>query len=223
MIETILSSSNGVTLLGGGTVDADILAQTLKRAPKLVAADGAADTALNLGHVPDAVIGDFDSVSEAARARLPREILHHIAEQNSTDFEKCLSRVEAPIIFGVGFMGARIDHELAVYNSLVRNPHKCCIIVGKTDICVHAPRHLVLELEIGTRVSLFPFKPVTGTSTGLRWPIDDIPFAGGGLIGTSNEASATRVELAFHGDGMLLILPSEVLPNLLDALKLDPA
>ena len=218
MTDIILSRSDGVTLLGGGEVNAATLEQALKLAPHLVAADGAAATALEFDHMPEAVIGDFDSLPNRVRQKMPAEILHHIAEQDSTDFEKCLSRVEAPLVLGVGFMGERIDHELSVYNTLVRYPEKPCIIVGDIDICVHAPRRLRLELDIGTRVSLFPLSPVTGTSQGLLWPIDNIVFTPGGRIGTSNEASAKIVEMAFYDDGMLLILPRRALPNLLDAL-----
>lgn len=219
MTKYVLSSPNGVTLLGGGKVSTLTLEQALICAPHLVAADGAAATALELGHMPEAVIGDFDSLPNRIRAQMPSEILHHVPEQDSTDFEKCLSRVDSALILGVGFMGARIDHELSVYNTLVRYPEKNCIIVGDIDICVHAPRSLRLELDIGTRVSLFPLMPVTGESKGLLWPIENIAFGPAGRIGTSNEASATTVELTFHGDGMLLILPRRVLPNLLDALN----
>ena len=219
MTKKILSRANGVTLLGGGLVTSATLNTAVGHAPHLVAADGAAQTALDFGHMPEAVMGDFDSLTPATRQDLPSEILHHIAEQDSTDFEKCLSRVDSALILGVGFMGGRVDHELSVYNTLVRYPQKNCIIVGEVDICLSAPRALRLELDIGTRVSLFPLKPVTGTSTGLRWPIDHIAFAPAGRIGTSNEASAEVVELAFHGEGMLLILPRHALPNLLDALN----
>ena len=214
----ILSYPNGVTLLGGGTVTLATLEAALCHAPTLVAADGAAEVALNLGHTPQAVIGDFDSLSDTTKAQFPAHTLHHIAEQDSTDFEKCLSRVGSELILGVGFMGRRIDHELSVYNTLVRYPEKRCLIIGEIDICLHVPRQLHLELEIGTRVSLFPLKSVTGTSTGLRWPIDTIQFSPSGRIGTSNEASAKTVTLEFHGDGMLLILPRRCLPNVLQAL-----
>ncbi|SEK68162.1 thiamine pyrophosphokinase [Pacificibacter marinus] len=219
MKNTVLSSTIGVTLLGGGKVEPATLSHALTLAPHLVAADGAAQTALEYGYMPKAVIGDFDSLSSDMRKQMPSEILHHIAEQDSTDFEKCLSRVDAPLILGVGFMGARIDHELSVYNTLVRFPEKRCLIVGEYDICLHAPRQLRLELEVGTRVSLFPLKPVAGASSGLLWPIENIAFAPGGRIGTSNEASDKTVDLEFYDDGMLLILPRHTLPRLLDALN----
>ncbi|NCU21110.1 thiamine pyrophosphokinase, partial [Candidatus Falkowbacteria bacterium] len=93
MSRYIIKSNKGVTLIGGARVGASDLAQALALAPCLVAADGGADRALALGHMPEAVIGDFDSISPAARAAIAPERLHPIAEQDSTDFGKCLRHV----------------------------------------------------------------------------------------------------------------------------------
>ena len=46
-------------------------------APVLVAVDGGADALLEIGLVPDVIIGDFDSVSEAALA-CGAELVHHV-------------------------------------------------------------------------------------------------------------------------------------------------
>ena len=59
----------------------------------------------------------------------------------------------------------------------------------------------------GTRLSLFPMAPVTGRSTGLRWPVDGIGLAPNGHVGTSNQALGGPVTLSFDGPGMLVILP----------------
>jgi len=39
--------------------------------------------------MPEAVIGDFDSIPQNVRAALPDSVLYHVTEQDSTDFEKC--------------------------------------------------------------------------------------------------------------------------------------
>ena len=52
----------GVTFLGGGELNIDDLIIAKKLAPKLIAADGAADLAIKNGFVPTAVIGDMDSI-----------------------------------------------------------------------------------------------------------------------------------------------------------------
>jgi len=98
--------SEGVTLLGGGPVPADALALALARAPRLVCADGGANHLDPAEIRPDALIGDFDSVANlpAWRAALG-DCARHVAEQDTTDFEKCLARITAPFLIGVGFLG----------------------------------------------------------------------------------------------------------------------
>lgn len=204
--------SENVTLLGGGQLTTGIVSQLLTLAPILVACDGAARQALALGHVPRLVVGDMDSLDAATRAALDPATLIEIAEQETTDFEKALHHVDAPLILGAGFTGGRLDHELACYNALVRHPDKRCILVGGQDICFHAPARLRLKLAPGTRVSLFPLAEVSVTATGLEWPLDRLRLAPWGRIGTSNRAVAERVEIAPDAPGLLVILPHAALP-----------
>jgi thiamine pyrophosphokinase len=220
MCQKILRTSDLLTLLGGGKVRADELAQALALAPCLVAADGAATTALRAGHIPRAVIGDMDSIPEAVRRQLPADTLHEIADQDSTDFDKALRSVSAPLVLGVGFLGRRVDHQLANFNVLIRRCAQPCILIGKRDIVFAAPPSLSLDLAPGMRVSLFPLAPVRGRSTGLHWPIDGLDFAPDGTIGTSNRVAdgTRRVELAFDAPGMLLILPRAALGAAIAAL-----
>ncbi len=206
MTDPIVRTQYAVTLVGGGEVRPHNIDDLLTRAPVLVAADGGAAVAMAAGHVPEAVIGDLDSLPQFERERIPAERLHEIVEQDSTDFEKCLRSVKAPLILAAGFVGRRTDHELAVYNALVRCPDQPCIVLGAEDLVFAAPPDLKLDLDIGTRVSLFPMAPVTGVSEGLRWPIDGLSFAPDGRVGTSNE-TVGPLRAQFSGPGMLVILP----------------
>ena len=213
MNQVIVDSLDAVTLVGGGPVTARQLALARSFAPRIVGADGGADRILRLGALPDAVIGDMDSISAGARARLQGR-LFPIAEQDSTDFDKALRSIKAPFVLGLGFAGARIDHGLAVLNGLVRQGDRRCLILGPQDVTFLCPPKLALDLPRGTRLSLFPMGPVQGTSTGLRWPIDGIRFAPGGMIGTSNEVSGP-VGLRFDAPLMLGIVPVRYLPAVL--------
>ena len=129
-----LASRQPVTLIGGAPVPRADLDAALALAPVLAAADGGADAALANGLVPQAVWGDFDSISPQARAAIPTENLHRIAEQDSTDFEKCLSRIDAPLVLAIGFCGARQDHFLAALNTLARGIGPPCILIADQDI-----------------------------------------------------------------------------------------
>lgn len=219
MTMPIVQSLLGVTLVGGGPLSRAGLTRCLTHAPRLVAADGGADRLLRLGRRPEAVIGDLDSISDPARAALGGAV-HLIPDQDTTDFDKALRNIAAPFVLGLGFSGARLDHGLAVLNALVRHPDRRCLILGQGDLTFLAPPQITLRLPAGTRLSLFPMRAVTGRSVGLRWPIDGLPFAPDGLIGTSNEVAAAEVSLSFDAPGMLIILPQRALPAVLDALSL---
>ena len=222
MNEAIVQSTGGVTLAGAAGFSLKLLDIARERAPKVVAVDGGADRLLALGCRPDAVIGDLDSISTRAKALL-QDRLHPIAEQATGDFDKALRSVAAPFVLGIGFSGARLDHGLAVLNSLARHPDQRCLLLGGHDVTFLAPRALDLRLPVGSRLSLFPMGPVRGTSEGLRWPLQGLDFAPAGMIGTSNQVSEPLVRLRFDADLMLVILPRSAMARALDAFGLSGA
>ncbi|SEN76781.1 thiamine pyrophosphokinase [Gemmobacter aquatilis] len=222
MNHKIVESHEGVTLVAGGPCTRRDLSLALRRAPCLVAADGGADRALDLGEMPRAVIGDFDSVSVDAQVRLAGR-LFPIAEQETTDFDKALRSIRAPFVLGVGVAGGRVDHELAVLNGLVRHAAEGvampCLLIGAQDVIFAAPLALRLHLRAGDRLSLFPLAPVRGESRGLRWPINGLGLAPDGRVGTSNLVETGLVDMRFESSGMLVILPRNRLDAALAALK----
>ncbi len=203
--------SEKVTLLGAGRAETGVLTEALMFAPRLVAADGGAKNAVKIGQMPDFVVGDLDSVDARTLAKIPADRLIRVTEQESTDFEKCLSLIDAPLILAVGFLGGRIDHQLASFNALTRHEGPPVILLNARDLCFHLPSDLTLRLGAGTRVSLFPMAPVTGRSDGLKWPIGDIAFAPAGRIGTSNISTHDSIRLRMDGPGMLAIMPRAAL------------
>jgi thiamine pyrophosphokinase len=219
----VMRIPGGVTLVGGGTVSGAALVAARAFAPRLVAADGGADAALRLGHRPEAAIGDFDSISPEARATLGAGALHHVAEQDSTDFDKALRLVAAEFTVAVGFGGARADHTLAAFNVLARYPDRRCLLLSDADVAFLAPRALRLALSPGTRLSLFPMAPVMAWAEGVRWPVAGQEFTPAGLVGTSNEVTAPQVALQFSAAAMLVILPADCLGAALAGLGCAPA
>jgi thiamine pyrophosphokinase len=215
-MQVIVDSLVGVTLAGGGPFGKAALKRALRFAPTIVGADAGADRLLALGVEPEAVIGDFDSISDMAKTRLHGR-LFPIAEQITTDFDKALRSINAPFVLGIGFAGARLDHGLAVLNALVRQPDQRCLVLSPQDVIFLAPLEMRLNLPIGSRLSLFPMGAVTGESEGLRWPLQGLDFAPDGMIGTSNEVSGP-VRLRFSARKMLVILPLRSLPVVLSGL-----
>ncbi|MCB6178858.1 thiamine diphosphokinase [Rhodobacter sp. Har01] len=219
MKSPIVQAVEGVTLVGGGPVPTRDLARARARAPVVVAADGGANRLLPIRVQPQAVIGDLDSISDAARAAIPADRLHFLPDQATTDFDKALRSIEAPFILALGFAGARIDHGLAVMNTLVRHANRRCLVLGPRDLAFAAPPELHLQLRPGDPLSLFPLAPVRGESDGLDWPIAGLAFAPDGFIGTSNRVSTGPVRLAFDRPGMIVILPRNRLDAAITALR----
>ncbi len=182
-----------------------------------VAADGGAALTVQAGVALDAVIGDFDSVSADVLAHIPLERQHHIAEQDSTDFDKALRHISAPIVLAVGFLGGRVDHQLGCLSVLARYPERACILLGQDEIVMLCPPRLDLPTLPGDVVSLVPLAPVQGTSIGLRWPIDGLQFDPIERIGTSNEAEGP-VSLTMKQPTMILIAPRRCLKPVTQAL-----
>jgi thiamine pyrophosphokinase len=216
----VVSGKGPVTLVGGGPLGAEDLRDALALAPALVAADGGAGACLRAGLEPLAVIGDMDSLApEAARALAGH--LYPVPEQDSTDFDKALSRIDAPLVVGLGFAGGRLDHELAALHALVVRADRPCLVVGPETLVLHCPPALLLPLEVGATVSLFPLLPVRVASTGLRWGTDGLLLSPRGRIGTSNRATGP-VGLRPRARGLLVILPRATLPLAAEALLAAP-
>ncbi|GGE51318.1 thiamine diphosphokinase [Actibacterium pelagium] len=221
MSDALLETNCFVTLLGAGDASKEDISTALALAPELVAADGGANRAFEYGIPPRWVVGDMDSILPETRSSLDDSAFVEIPEQDSTDFDKCLRVVQAPLIIAVGFTGDRLDHQLAVFSGLLRQPERKCIVLGAGDLIFHCPHRLHLALPVGTRVSLFPLQEVGGTSQGLQWPIDELRLSPGGMIGTSNKTTEPVVQVAPDGDGLLVILPREFLPQVVKALQAD--
>lgn len=216
----LLDSPENITLVGGSSAARRHLARALALAPTLVAADGGVAHALACGHRPIAVIGDMDSLPNGETWRNSDIKMYPSTDQDTTDFEKCLSSIRAPLILGCGFLGDRTDHALASLSALMRYRDRPVILLGEEDLAFHWPGEMALDLPPGTRVSFFPLAPATGTvSAGLRWSVEGLSLRPGGRIGTSNEATGGEMRAAFDAPGMLALLPMDTLDQVASVLS----
>jgi thiamine pyrophosphokinase len=171
--------------------------------------------------MPEAVIGDFDSLTPAMRARLPETSLFPVPEQDTTDFDKALRSISAPLVLGAGFLGDRVDHQLAAFNVLVQ-PDRCpCILIGASQLVFHLRRETRLPVEAGDTVSLFPMQPVTARSQGLEWPLEGLRMSPAGQIGTSNRALGPAA-VSPDGPGLLCMIPRRHLAALMPEVAQAP-
>lgn len=86
----------------------------LRQAPYVVCCDGAADEYIRHGFLPDAIIGDGDSLSSENREKLAT-IFHQIKDQETNDQTKAVRFLKAQgkrQITIIGGTGKREDHTL---------------------------------------------------------------------------------------------------------------
>lgn len=213
----IVNIATKLTLLGGGSVDRADLRRAMDIAPVLVAADGGANIAFDWDIRPEAVIGDLDSIERLTAEALGVPLVF-VDDQNSTDLEKCLSETHARVVVGVGFMGGRLDHQLAALNALSLVKDRCVVLIGEEDVVFRVPKEISLKLREGDRVSLFPMSDCAATSTGLKWALEGLPFRPNGQIGCSNAAVGGDATVRIVSGDMLMILPKHQLNAVLEAL-----
>ncbi|UYN98225.1 MAG: thiamine diphosphokinase [Devosia sp.] len=185
-----------IAIVGGGSVDQQLLADLARRGIPLIGADGGGDTIGAAGLVPEAIIGDLDSLSDRA-AWESRTRVVHIAEQLTTDFQKCLYSTSAPVTLAVGMTGKRLDHTLAALNAVLQvAADRHLLVIDETDIALAVVGPIGFAARPDERVSVHPLLPIRfHRSTGLLYPLDGLTLEPGGLGGTSNAATAGRVEI----------------------------
>ena len=138
MNDPIVVSQEPVLLVGGAHGDNAQLLSLLDEVTTVVAADSGADWVRAVGRLPNALIGDLDSVSDETRAALPPESVHRIEEQDGTDFDKAIRSISAPMIIGIGFLGGQVDHLLAAMTVLARYPDRAIVLADRS--CARLPR-----------------------------------------------------------------------------------
>ena len=196
----------------------------LESADAVVCCDGAAVKYLRYTkkrfgkeRMPEAVVGDMDSLPKAVRERLAPVIVP-VAEQDDNDQTKAMRYVlehhpDVTQIHILGATGRREDHTVGNLGLLMEYTR----MFDLGDICLEAvsdygtafPLTGSCELHVGKgrRVSLFsPDNSLTIRSEGLQWPTDDVVFDAW-WPATLNRATDDVVKLTFsHTSRALVIL-----------------
>ena len=201
-----LSFDGVLVIVGGGAVDEALLEKLHDGGARVVAADGGADDCERAGIVPEAIIGDMDSLENQEVWATKTRILK-FDEQLTTDFEKCLYATEAPVTVALGMTGKRFDHTLAALDCVMRYAHKRHIIlVDEKDIALAVSGPFSFAVEPGDRVSVHPLGRVRfAGSEGLEYPLDNEDLGFGLTRGVSNQMVAERAVIQLE-KGLLAVI-----------------
>jgi thiamine pyrophosphokinase len=208
-----------LAIVGGGAVDTSLLRELSERGVALVGADGGVDTIGEAGIVPEAVIGDLDSLSDRAYWEARTRVIH-IPEQVTTDFQKALYTTEAPVTLALGMTGKRLDHTLAALSAVLQfAPDRRLMLVDEVDVAMAVTGAIAFKAGPRERVSIHPLVPIRFfRSSGLFYPMGGLLLEPGGLLGTSNEATGGPVTIEPEDDTpWLLILNKDRLWDLVES------
>ncbi|MGN6694726.1 MAG: thiamine diphosphokinase [Aquihabitans sp.] len=218
-----------ILLVVGGDPAASVhLPPTLPRGSVVVAADSGLDRLTGILRA-DHVVGDLDSVSDAALRHAQvqgAEIHRHPADKDATDIELALDLVADHVVPATGLRSllvvgggaGRLDHLLADV-LLLASPR--CDGLEVTARFGEATASIVRpggeRLLTGTpheQVSLLPVHgPADGvTTTGLRWPLVDAHLAPGTTRAMSNEFVREAASVRLDAGVVVAIQPGTTAP-----------
>jgi thiamine pyrophosphokinase len=181
-----------------------------RRSSIIVAADGGANLARQLGVTPGVIIGDFDSLTGATRRHFPHAMYINLTRQDNTDLEKALDFLVARGVEQVNIVAAtgnRIDFTLGNISVLWAYTGRIGVrLCDDAFTAMPVGRKTTMNARRGTTVSLIPFGPCSGiTLRGLQYPLTDATMRTG-EIGVSNVVTRPRFSVNVKKGNMLLVL-----------------
>ncbi len=186
------------------------------RSDILLAADGGAAFLVGAGVTPEAVIGDFDSLDDAASAALRAqgvEFVRHPVRKDVTDgelaVEEALRRGAGELLLA-GATGA-LDHtlgHLAILGRLARRGVAARLAAPDLAVTVlAAPAEVVLAAPAGVRVSLAPLGgDATVSLSGLEYPLDRGVLPLQACLGLGNYVADPPARVRVHRGSVVTIV-----------------
>ncbi len=197
---------DAVLIAGGEYPTTEQPLKIVNEAEYTVCCDGAADHYIATGAVPDAIVGDGDSISGENKARYSH-LLHVIAEQESNDQTKAvrfLMEQGKRKIAIIGATGKREDHTIGNISLLVEYMRSGAEVRSYTDYGVFIPCHgtTTHECRRGQQVSIFSITAREMSAEGLLYPIYDFT---NWWQGTLNECTGASFTIKAKGEYILFI------------------
>jgi thiamine pyrophosphokinase len=189
----------------------------------VIAADSGLDHALAVGYTVHLVVGDLDSVTEAAleTAREAGAVVEpHPSAKDATDLELAIAAAHtrgAGRVTVIGGGGGRHDHLLANALVLANDEFADLVIdaiVGTARITV-VRDHVTLRGEPGSLCSLLPVGGPAGAvrTDGLLFPLHDEDLGPGTTRGVSNEFVGTDASISLRAGVLLAVQPDAFPPQ----------
>lgn len=206
-----------VVVANGEAPEAKSAREWLEGASIVIAADGGSLHCLALGHMPDVLIGDLDSVPEEELRVIEeqsRQIQRHPQRKDANDLELALDyALDAghKNVVVLGAVGGRWDQTLTNWLLLAHPKYDAMSIqiVDARQTCqlVRSGNHLSLSGRPGDTVSLVPVggDAVGVSTTGLEYPLKGETLAFASSRGVSNRLVEERAEIQLESGALLCL------------------
>ncbi|NDW09051.1 thiamine diphosphokinase [Dysgonomonas sp. 520] len=203
-LPNLQTKAETIVLANGEFPTHPIAISLLENGEYIVCCDGATNQLVEkTDRLPDAIVGDLDSLTEENRTRFSR-IVHHVGEQETNDLTKSVKYSLAQHrkrITILGATGKREDHTignislLAEYLDLVNLDVE---MVTNYGVFTAIDQDSEFESFQGQQVSIFNIENVKLTSLNLAYPITDRIFTNW-WQGTLNESLSNSFKLKTSG------------------------
>jgi thiamine pyrophosphokinase len=212
-------SSKTIILADGRFPRHEIPKGYLKNAERIICCDGSAENLLKAGFIPEAIVGDMDTLKKGIARRFSDRI-YRDKSQETNDLTKavkwCVKRGFTDLVI-LGGTGKREDHTIGNI-SLLAEFAKDATVVMITDTGIIRPFLESCQINSfpGQQVSVFSINPETEiTSKGLKYPLKNRKIKNW-WVATLNEAVGRSFSLEFSGGQVIVYLefPGEISENL---------
>jgi thiamine pyrophosphokinase len=190
----------------------DIPLGYIRNAERIICCDGSAENLIKAGFIPDAIVGDMDSLNQSIAGRFHDRIFR-VSEQDTNDLTKavnwCSERGYRELII-VGATGKREDHTIGNISLLAEYIKQVNVkMVTDTGILLALTESSVLSSFPGQQVSIFSIDSDTEiTSYGLRYSLDR-KIIDNWWVATLNEALDESFRLEFSHGRVIVYLKFE--------------
>lgn len=196
---------DAVVIANGDFPSHPLTLQLIEQIPYVICCDGAANTLIQQGNIPDAIIGDGDSIDPSIKEKYS-DLFIAVDDQETNDQTKAINHcvsIDKPRIALLGATGKREDHMLGNITLLMHYFPKISVTCF-TDHGLFIPMHNEAQLSCkkGQQVSIFNFRATNLQSYGLAYPLYDFDQL---WQGTLNEASQPQVYLKAEGNLLLFL------------------
>ncbi len=181
----------------------------IKNAERIICCDGSAENLIKAGFLPDAIVGDMDTLSQDLAKRFADRIFPD-RNQDTNDLTKaicwCLKSGYKDLVI-VGGTGKREDHTIGNI-SLLAEYVKDLNVIMVTDTGFLQPylKSCVISSVPGQQVSIFSIDPETEISSqGLRYPLERKKI-NNWWVATLNEALGESFSLDFDKGRLIVYL-----------------